>query len=72
MDFERDELPPVASDDFGYVAHHSFGDVLYRVQPEGLERNLLHNPKVVFDERALPIASAVMAHVATKWLEEHA
>ena len=74
MDFERDPNYRLsASDDFGYVAR-AIPSVMFFIgcKPEGLERNLLHNPKVVFDERALPIASAVMAHVATKWLEEHA
>ena len=74
MDFERDPSYRLsASDDFGYVAR-TITSVMFFIgcKPEGLERNLLHNPKVVFDERALPIASAVMAHVATKWLEEHA
>ncbi|HHX18928.1 MAG TPA: amidohydrolase [Clostridiaceae bacterium] len=74
MDFERDpsfRLP--ASDDFGYVAR-TVPSVMFFIgcKPDGLEKNLLHNPKVVFDERALPIASALMAHCAMKWLEEHA
>lgn len=30
-----------------------------------------HNPKVLFNEDALPIGAAVYAHCATKWLEEH-
>ena len=31
-----------------------------------------HNPKVLFDEDALPIGAAVYAHVAARYLEEHA
>ena len=30
-----------------------------------------HNPKVLFDEDALPIGAAVYAHVAARYLEEH-
>jgi hippurate hydrolase len=29
-----------------------------------------HHPKAVFDENALPIGSAVYAHIAMRWLEE--
>ena len=31
-----------------------------------------HNPKIIFDEEALPIGVAVYAHAATRYLEEHA
>lgn len=30
-----------------------------------------HNPKVVFDEKALPIGSAIYAHCAIRWLKEN-
>ncbi len=30
-----------------------------------------HNPKIIFDEDALPIGAAVYAHVAARYLEEH-
>lgn len=31
-----------------------------------------HNPKVIFNEAALPIGAAVDAYLAMRWLEEHA
>lgn len=74
MDFERDPNYRLsASDDFGYVAR-TIPSVMFFIgcKPEGVGRNFLHNPKVVFDEAALPISSALLAHVAMKWLEEHA
>ena len=30
-----------------------------------------HHPKVSFDERVLPVGSAVYAYTALRWLEEH-
>ena len=30
-----------------------------------------HNPKVIFDEEALPLGAAVYAHAATRYLETH-
>ena len=62
-----------ASDDFGYIARQIPAVMFFLgCKPEGVGRNLLHNPKVVFDEAALPIASALFVHLAVKWLEEHA
>lgn len=74
MDFESDPTFRIsASDDFGFIAR-TVPSVMFFLgcKPEGRERNFLHNPKVVFDEAALPISSALLAHVAMKWLEEHA
>ncbi len=74
MDFETDPNYRLsASDDFGYIAR-TVPSVMFFIgcKPEGVGRNFLHNPKVVFDEAALPISSALLAHVAMKWLEEHA
>ena len=74
MDFES--IPNFrlsASDDFGYIARQIPAVMFFLgCKPAGVGRNLLHNPKVVFDEAALPIASALFAHLAVKWLEEHA
>lgn len=62
-----------ASDDFGFIASQ-VPSVMFSLggKPVGIENNAVHNPKVVFDEKALVVGSALLAHVATKWLEEHA
>ena len=74
MQFETDPAFRIsASDDFGYISRE-IPSVMFFLgcRPEGAENNLLHNPKVVFDEEALPIGSAPLSHVAAKWLKEHA
>ncbi len=73
MEFETDPNVRIsASDDFGYIAREIPSLMFFLgCKPEGAGNNLLHNPKVVFDEEALPIGSALLSHVASKWLEEH-
>ncbi|NMA94017.1 MAG: amidohydrolase [Clostridiales bacterium] len=74
MQFETDPNFRIsASDDFGYIARE-IPTVMFFLgsKPEGLKNNLLHNPKVVFDEEALPVGSALLSHLASKWLCEHA
>lgn len=62
------------SDDFAYYCE-KVPSVMYHVgmgtREDGYTEGL-HNPKVRFDERALPYGAAAFAHIAVRWLEENA
>lgn len=73
MDLKRNptlRLP--ASDDFGYIAER-VPSVMFSIgcKPAGIETNVVHNPKVRFDEAAIPIGAAVFAHNTLLWLKNH-
>lgn len=62
------------SDDFAYFSEKVPG-VMYHVGMGLAEDgyvNGLHNPKVRFDERALPNSAAAFAEITTRWLEDNA
>lgn len=71
--FEMFPFPPSnASEDFAFVSQEVPGSMLTlgAAISEG-QTYPLHNPKVLFDEDAFPLASAIFAHCATRWLEEN-
>ena len=61
------------SEDFAYVSCEvpSIMLALAAGEPEKGYCYSQHHPKVTFDEKALPIGSAVYAYTAMRWLEEH-
>lgn len=64
-----------ASEDFAYVASEvpSFFFNLLNPNPDAEEGELypVHHPKVVFGEGMMPKGAAMLAHIATRWLEEN-
>lgn len=71
--FDMFEFPPSnASEDFAFVSQKVPASMLtLGAALPGGQTYPLHNPKVMFDEDAFPLASAVFAHCATRWLEEN-
>jgi amidohydrolase len=64
----------MASEDFSEVMTRVPG-AFFRVGMGSLREGYTyngHNPKVIFDENALPIGTAAYAYGAVRWLEEHA
>lgn len=61
------------SEDFALVAKEVPGYmlVLGAADPNADTQYPLHNPKVIFDEDAMPLGTAVFVECATKWLEEN-
>lgn len=73
MDFKTNpEMRLPASDDFGYVSTQ-VPSVMFSIgcKPKTVEKNFVHNPKVVFDEDVLPIGAAVFAQSAFSWLKNN-
>ena len=73
MDFKTNpEMRLPASDDFGYVSTQ-VPSVMFSIgcKPKAVEKNFVHNPKVVFDEDVLPIGAAVFAQSAFSWLKNN-
>lgn len=62
-----------ASEDFALVAKEVPGCMLVLGAADTNSANLypLHNPKVRFDEDAMPLGTAVFVECATKWLENN-
>lgn len=62
-----------ASDDFAVIAEQIPGTYLYISAGFMDERGdyPVHHPKVKFNEEVCPIGASVMAHLATRWLEEN-
>ena len=61
------------SDDFAYYSEAVPG-VMYHVGmglPEDGYNYTLHNPRVRFDENALPYSAASFAQITVRWLQEH-
>ncbi len=61
------------SEDFSYISHEvpSLMLALSAGNSEEGYKYPQHHPKVMFDENVLPIGSAVLAHSAFSWLENH-
>lgn len=68
-----DGMRATASEDFAYVAQKIPSAYIYLSAGFDDERGkyTAHNPKVRFNEDALPIGAAVYAHCASKWLTEN-
>lgn len=61
------------SEDFSYISQQ-IPSVMLALAAGNSEEGYIypqHHPKVKFDERVLPIGSAVLAHSAFRWLENH-
>lgn len=61
------------SEDFAHYSNQVPSVFFYLMNPYKDTEKLypVHHPKVKFDENMLPIGAGVMAHVATRWLEEN-
>lgn len=61
------------SEDFAYVSQKvpSIMLALAAGEPKKGYCYSQHHPKVTFDEKALPIGSAIYAYTAMRWLEDH-
>ena len=64
----RSERPMSGTEDFAHVTKKVPG--MYMMLGAGGPGGYpMHNPNVVFDEDALPLGSAILAHCALRWLE---
>ncbi|MBE6031279.1 MAG: amidohydrolase [Clostridiales bacterium] len=66
-------MTDMGSEDFAYVANEVpsvFLGIGAGNPDEGYNVSQ-HNPKTIFDERALPYGAAVYAHIAIEWLKDH-
>lgn len=61
------------SEDFAYISHKVPALMLALASGNSEEgyKYPQHHPKVMFDEKVLPIGSAVLAHSAFEWLQNH-
>lgn len=66
-----DGPPAMASEDFSNVLKYVPGLQIMLAMGDG-NHYVMHNPKVVFDERPMYIGAAGMAYIGKRWLEEHA
>ena len=66
-------MQATASEDFAYIAQKIPSAYIYLSAGFDDERGkyTAHNPKVCFNEEALPIGAAVYAHCAARWLTEN-
>lgn len=65
------DKPLSGTEDFSYISEKV--PSMYLWLGAGHKENYpLHNPNVVFDEKALPIGVAVLANCAMNWLKDHA
>jgi hippurate hydrolase len=65
-------MKSAGSEDFAYVSHE-IPTIMLALSAGNSNDGFSypqHHPKAVFDENALPIGSAVYAHIAMRWLEE--
>ena len=69
---ERGSSITGGSDDFSYISREvpSITIALASGEPDKGFVYPQHHPKVTFDEDALPIGSAIYAHIATEWLKK--
>lgn len=70
---EGEEAVPFSSEDFSNILDLVPGIQMFLVtgsMKEGADVPM-HNPKIVFDESVMYIGAAVLAYVASRWLEEH-
>lgn len=73
MVIEGEEAVPFSSEDFSNILDLVPGIQMFLVtgsMKEGADVPM-HNPKIVFDESVMYIGAAVLAYVASRWLEEH-
>lgn len=64
------ERPLSGTEDFSYISEQV--PSMYLWLGAGNKENYpLHNPNVVFDEKALPIGAAVLANCAINWLKDN-
>lgn len=61
------------SEDFAYISHQvpSIMLALAAGHPDDGYRYPQHHPKVTYDEKVLPVGSAIYAYTAMRWLSEH-
>jgi metal-dependent amidase/aminoacylase/carboxypeptidase family protein len=62
----------MASEDFSEVSSR-VPSVFFRISMGSNQEGYVyggHNPKVIFDEEALPVGAAAYAYGAMRWLEE--
>lgn len=70
---EGEEAVPFSSEDFSNILDLVPGIQMFLVtgsMKAGADVPM-HNPKIVFDESVMYIGAAVLAYVASRWLEEH-
>ena len=70
---EGEEAVPFSSEDFSNILDLVPGIQMFLVtgsMKAGADVPM-HNPKIVFDESVMYIGTAVLAYVASRWLEEH-
>ena len=62
-----------ASEDFALIAEQIPSAFVYLSAGfmDDRSKATAHNPKVQFNEDALPMGAAALAHCALRWLEEH-
>ena len=66
-------MQAAASEDFAYIAQKIPSAYIYISAGFDDERGkyTAHNPRVCFNEDALPVGAAVYAHCASRWLTEN-
>ena len=64
------ENPMTGTEDFSYVSDRVPAMMLW-LGAGGKDNYSLHNPNVVFDEKALPVGAAVLANCALNWLKDN-
>lgn len=65
--------PGTASEDFAVIAREvpTYMLGLGVMDPDAAVKYPLHNPKITFDENALPLGTSVFVECVTKWLAEN-
>ncbi len=74
VDFDIRHVPETTgSEDFAFVAREvpGYSITLGAALTDAEQLYPLHNPKVRFNEDALPLGAAFLMECATRWLEEH-
>lgn len=65
------EKPMTGTEDFSYVSD-KVPTMFFWLGAGSKDNYPMHNPNVVFDESALPVGAAVLAHCAMNWLKDNA
>lgn len=61
------------SEDFSYISHE-VSSLMLALAAGNVDEGYKypqHHPKVMFDEKVLPVGSAILAHCAFEWLKNH-
>lgn len=68
-----DASPSAGSEDFAFICNRVPGCMLSlgAQNADKEKRYPLHNPKMIIDEKALPVGTAVFVECAVKWLENN-